>query len=44
MITTVYPNKHGAVWLNKHLKQLGWEEGGGVEIDIVKVVEKKKVG
>lgn len=43
MITTVYPNKHGAVWLNKYLKQLGWEEGDGVEIDIVKVVEKKKV-
>ena len=37
MITTVYPNQYGAIWILKHLKRLGWEEGNGVQIDIVKL-------
>lgn len=40
MITTEYPNPQGAIWIMKHLKRIGWEEGDGVQIDIVKLEKK----
>ena len=40
MITTVYPNQHGAIWILKHLKRLGWKEGDEVQIDIMNINKK----
>ena len=43
MKQTIYPDSRGRAFLLTFLKNIGWEEGDGVEVDFIKIVEKNSV-
>ena len=38
MKQTIFPDERGRVHLLQHLKEIGWTEGQGAEVDFIKVV------
>lgn len=42
MKQTIYPDSRGRAFLLSFLKNIGWKEGDGVEVDFVKVIKVDK--